>query len=302
MSCYSWHQAQVEQLSQGEFQSLLVTAAAGQGVEAFVKHLTERLMCQTQDGCGHCKHCRWLADGGHPDVMSLYPEGAANALKIDAIREVVEQGYTTTNQGGKRVIRLFQADRMNQAGANGLLKILEEPPAGTHFILSSTLPGHLPATILSRCRQVRLPSAPRDMRWLDQIAEDSPERQAALRLTQAPDRIIELLQDPKLLKSQENWRDVLIGGLKGNVDLVALPEAAKPLGLHGALDLWYQIGLEQAKANISDQASLKRFALFHERLQRERLVVLNQVTLNPGSTIRALGGLWLRVAPATTTN
>lgn len=302
MNCYPWHQPQMDRLLKGNFQSLLLVSGPGQGVDRFAQALTEHLMCQTQNACGQCQSCQWIEQGGHPDVFAVRPEGAAHAHKIDAMREIAESAHTTTHQGGRRVVQLFEAERMNRAGANGLLKVLEEPPASTRFVLTSTLPGSLPATILSRCRQVRLPSAPEDLQWLDDLVPASPERDQALLMTQAPDTLLHLLQHPDELAKQVRWRTALIDALAGRGDLTGLVNAAKPLALLQCLDVWYQVVVEQAKTHAQDAAVLKRFVLFQQRLQRERQPVLEQVALNGPAMVRALGGLWLRVAPPATTH
>lgn len=298
MSAYPWHQAILDQVAGNEFQSLLVVAAPGQGVDRFSQALTQRVMCQTQDACGQCPSCKWLTQDGHPDVYSMHPEGKAHAHKIDAIREVTQMASTTTHQGGRRVIQIFEAERMNIAGANGLLKFLEEPPAGTHFILSTTLPGRLPATILSRCRLVRLPSASEQGQWMDQIVPASPERDQAMRLSTAPDHLVQLVASPEELSARVAWLDKLQAGLAHRASLAELVEAGRALPLLQCLDDWYGLCLDEAKRSANDPQRLLRLVKFQSRLERERRPVLEQVTMNPSLVLRALGSLWLRVAPA----
>ncbi|MGB0965433.1 MAG: hypothetical protein ACPGU3_04640 [Litorivicinus sp.] len=296
MSLYPWHQAAFDQISGADFQSLLLVAPPGQGVAGFARALTARVMCAQGTACGTCQSCQWLAQDAHPDVHSMIPEGKAHAHKIEAVRRIIELSGTTTHQGGRRVIQIFEAERMNIAGANGLLKVLEEPPAGTHFILSSTLPGRLPPTILSRCRLYRLPSAPQDMSWLDALCAPSAQRDQAIQLTQAPDELLELLATPELLQARVAWRQALLSSLQGQTVLQSLVDAAAPLPVMVWLDDWYRLCVEQGKAAIDDAERLSRLAKFQARLQKERQPVLEQVTLNPTLMLRALGSLWLRVA------
>lgn len=297
MTAYPWHQDILEQAARSDFQSLLIVAAPGQGVERFSEALTKRLMCQTQEACGHCQSCLWLEQDGHPDVLSMHPEGKAHAHKIDAIRGATQMAATTTHQGGRRVIQIHEAERMNIAGANALLKCLEEPPAGTLFVLSTTLPGRLPATILSRCRTLRLPSAVEQGDWVDQVVPASADRDQAMRLSTAPDHLAQLVASPDELAARVKWLDCLEAGLAHRVSLPDLVEAGRTLPLLQCLDDWYRVCLNEAKQRASDPERLQRLVKFQSRLERERGPVLEQVTLNPTLVLRALGSLWLRVAP-----
>ena len=135
MSAYPWHQEQLDRLISGQFQSILLVSAPGQGSDRFARHLIQYLMCATQSACGACQSCRWLAQNteleagqqNHPDVIELQPEGAAWAHKIDTIRPVIEQVATTTHQGGRRI---HARGRALTQGCQLTFKVLEELPAG----------------------------------------------------------------------------------------------------------------------------------------------------------------------------
>ena len=296
MTIYPWQQAVFDQIAAHDFQSLLLVAAPGQGVGQFARAVTQQVMCKTQQGCGRCPSCLLLAQEGHPDVLTMQPEGKSHAHKIDAVRQIVELAGTTTYQGGRRVIQIFEAERLNLAGANGLLKFLEEPPAGTHFILSTHLPGRLPATVLSRCRLVRVPSAPEDLSWLDSVVPPSELRDQALSLTHAPDLLLELVNDPDQLQARLVWRDALLEALQGRKTLSQLINAAGKLPPLQWLDDWYRLCVELARADVHDATRLERLIKFQARLEKERRPVLEQVTLNATLMLRALGSVWLRVA------
>jgi DNA polymerase-3 subunit delta' len=94
----------------------------------------------------------------HLDIIVLEPEG--QFIKIQAIRNLQERMKFKPWEGKKRVCIIDNAERMNDVAANSLLKILEEPPAANILILISALPSQLPATILSRCQQVRFNPLP----------------------------------------------------------------------------------------------------------------------------------------------
>ncbi|MEM8867782.1 MAG: DNA polymerase III subunit gamma/tau [Verrucomicrobiota bacterium] len=108
----------------------------------------------------------------HPDCFTLRPSGKARMIKIgsesersqgewpkNSMRRLVIDVQKTSNQGGRKVGILFEADRMNLQSANAFLKTLEEPPADTTLFLLTTRPYDLLDTIRSRCLNFRIPSS-----------------------------------------------------------------------------------------------------------------------------------------------
>ncbi|NQV41102.1 MAG: hypothetical protein HQ506_02005 [Candidatus Marinimicrobia bacterium] len=86
----------------------------------------------------------------------------ANDIRIAAIRKLRKEIYLAHDTGSIRVIIIFRAHRMNVEAANALLKILEEPPKGTVFLLTTEFPDRLPDTIRSRCAMHHIP----DLSWM----------------------------------------------------------------------------------------------------------------------------------------
>jgi DNA polymerase-3 subunit delta' len=107
---------------------------------------------------------RRIASGGHADLTVI--ERAVNEktkrlkrdIAIDDVRKINGFMALTPAEGGWRVAIVDGAEDLNQNSANALLKILEEPPSRAVLILTCSTPGRLPATIRSRCRQLRLSS------------------------------------------------------------------------------------------------------------------------------------------------
>lgn len=90
----------------------------------------------------------------HPDAVVIGPEGSA-ALGVDQARRAVAGASLRPVEGGRKVFIFDDASLMTEAASNALLKTLEEPPAGTVFILAADAEDDLPATVASRCRIVR---------------------------------------------------------------------------------------------------------------------------------------------------
>lgn len=112
---------------------------------------------------------RLVAAQGHPDLLVLERRpGDSGALRtviaVEDVRRLVPFLGSTAGEAGWRVVVVDSADELNAAGANALLKLLEEPPLRCVFLIVSHAPGRLLATIRSRCRRLLLrPLAPADI-------------------------------------------------------------------------------------------------------------------------------------------
>lgn len=102
----------------------------------------------------------------HPDLFTLRPAKKARQIRIgergaeepNTMRHLLRNLAQSSNQGGRKVAIIYEADRMNNATANAFLKTLEEPPRDTTLLLLTTRPYALLDTIRSRCFNFRLPS------------------------------------------------------------------------------------------------------------------------------------------------
>ncbi len=132
---------------------------------AFAVFVAQTAVCpetaKTGFPCGTCRECRRLADGSHPELHTLRPEGKAFQIKVgDVTRPEVntarwfeEQFYlTSTGTAGKKIGIIYEAERMNEEAQNAFLKTLEEPPPATLFLLLTGHPEHLLPTTRSRCQ------------------------------------------------------------------------------------------------------------------------------------------------------
>ena len=133
----------------------------------------------------------------HPDILILTygpknkeeekkrddgkPWERARGIKVDQIREVQRRLTTRPTLGDKRAVIVDPADDMEPQASNALLKSLEEPPAGTHFLLVSHSPARLLPTIRSRCRTLRFPALSDEAlgRFLAEQTDAAPDERAA---------------------------------------------------------------------------------------------------------------------------
>lgn len=106
------------------------------------------------DACGTCRACDRIARGVHVDVLALEPDERAS-IKIDLVRDLLSRIGYRPFEGKRRFVLIRDADTLEPAAQNALLKSLEEPPPATTFILASTIPGALLPTVRSRCMRMR---------------------------------------------------------------------------------------------------------------------------------------------------
>jgi DNA polymerase III subunit delta' len=114
---------------------------------------------EREDACGRCSSCRKFRSGNHPDFLTLFPEGAA--IKINQIRALRQSLEFPPHEAKLRVALLADVHTMRREAANSLLKTLEEPPAHTILVLTSSEAGAILPTIVSRCQVIPFFALPR---------------------------------------------------------------------------------------------------------------------------------------------
>ncbi len=113
--------------------------------------------------CNQCRSCKKIMAGMHPDILSISPDN--QKIKISAIRDIYQSIISKPNEAKMRAVLIEDAESMNEQAQNAFLKMLEEPPANTFFILIANNINSLLATIVSRCRSIRLqPHETKDMK------------------------------------------------------------------------------------------------------------------------------------------
>ena len=163
--------------------ALLFTGPDGIGKRMVGRVLAAAILCDAEDGpCGHCESCRAMQLGSHPDYLEVVPEQngkSAAQIRIEAIRSMQTQVSRYPVLAKRRTVLIDDADRMNEAAQNSLLKTLEEPEGPVTFILVTSARSALLDTILSRCMPVAFGMlSPQEMRSV-LLQHDVPEAEAA---------------------------------------------------------------------------------------------------------------------------
>ena len=162
-------------------------------------------------------------------------------ISVDQVRAL---GNTIVNyaHGTIKIVLISPAHMMNINAANALLKSLEEPPAATVFILLSSRPDQLPATIRSRCSRVdfRIPSRDVALSWLSDRTDD-PRRELALDVAcGAPLLAVEYLESD-FLDARESIIQDIKSTLSNRMDVTAIPGKWKDVGISNALRIFNSI-------------------------------------------------------------
>src|SRR5210317_640903 len=140
--------------------AFLLTGTRGVGKTTIARILAKCLNCEkgvSSKPCGECGSCIEVDEGRFVDMLEI---DAASKTKVDDTREMLETVQYTPTRGRYKVYIIDEVHMLSGHSFNALLKTLEEPPPHVKFILATTDPQKLPATILSRCLQFNLKNMP----------------------------------------------------------------------------------------------------------------------------------------------
>ncbi len=126
----------------------------GVGKTSTARILAKALNCEkgpTPSPCGACTFCTSITDGSSVDVMEI--DGASNN-SVNDIRDLRERVKYAPSGGRYKVYIIDESHMLSDSAFNALLKTLEEPPSHVVFVLATTVPKKIPATVLSRCQHL----------------------------------------------------------------------------------------------------------------------------------------------------
>lgn len=153
--------------------ALLFTGEEGIGKKLFALEIAKALNCRSPngvEGCGACPSCVRISRLNYPQsndsddwkgiIWTDHPDvGLVNAPKrlllVEQMRQIEREANFRPYEGRARFFLIEDADKLNDASANALLKVLEEPPHTSHVVLLTSRPAMLLPTIRSRCQMIR---------------------------------------------------------------------------------------------------------------------------------------------------
>ncbi len=256
-------------------------------------------------GCGACSTCRRVLAGTHPDLHLVSPEGGQ--ILVDSIRSLRQAVSLAPLEAPLHAAVVEEAERMNEAAQGGILKVLEEPPEPTLFLLLSRSPEEVGETVASRCWRVAVLPPPREELALHLAAETGREPAEAARVLEAVGgnpRLARLGLERGVLEFVKGWRLLdTWGALQAAAEVAA---AAKEEGRRAALA--FREEKERLKAALEGSpglpAALKRLEKREKRavaraerdlaqlyLSAAARAVAEDLPKNPRRTLQALGSL-----------
>ncbi|MBK1645302.1 DNA polymerase III subunit delta' [Thiocapsa imhoffii] len=291
---------------------LLVSGLPGLGKRHLVDLFARSLLCHTPTAagfaCQRCPDCVLVAAHNHPDLLRIGPDSEAKSsdISIDTVRALVDRGALTPSRGAWKVTILDPADHLTAAASNALLKTLEEPPGVALIVLVTEYPSRLPATIRSRCLQLKIPLPPSELalQWLVEQVEDGS---APLRLALAHGAPLRALAsfDANLLQARRERLDGFFALLRGTRDPLGEAAAWQALGPPLALEWlagWFtdllRLKASECAPHLDNPDQRASFAALartldanaaHRVLQRTlRGRALVETRVNPQLTLEAL--------------
>jgi DNA polymerase III subunit gamma/tau len=222
--------------------AFLLCGPRGTGKTSTARILAKMVNCEsgpTPEPCGSCDQCVAVRDGQHLDVVEI---DAASHGGVDDARDLREKAPTAPVQGREKVYIIDEAQRLSREAFDALLKVFEEPPVGVRFVLATTEPHKMPATIVGRCQRFDFHRVPLEAvaEHLERIAKDegmsltSEAAHAIARQTEGSVRdALSLLDQASVLGTGEIGEDTvlsLIGSGRSDVqyalgDAVAVGDA-----------------------------------------------------------------------------
>lgn len=254
--------------------AILLQGPQGIGKRLLAEHLACRMLCGAGEGdqplafdISHVLYPQ-IEARSTPNFHILEKEEKKTVITVEQVRTLLEK-LSLASDGGRAVI-VDAAENMGNAAANALLKTLEEPGDGVHFILICHAPSKLLPTIISRCRQVRCTplSESHTRRILQENLPETPpaQQETLLKLANGcPGRAISLAQQGNGLI--DFWEDLQ----KGQLATLAPEDIANQFGkqTNTALTLLIQHIANQAKQNSSP-----KLATLHQKLCQKQADML----------------------------
>ena len=138
----------------------MIVGPGGEPQARAITQLAAALLCPAEaPPCGHCRDCRKVYAGVHPDMIYIDRQPGEKGqlhreILVDQIRQITADAVVAPNEALRKVYIFREADRMNLPAQNALLKVLEEPPGHAAFILCTAAADALLPTVRSRCLRV----------------------------------------------------------------------------------------------------------------------------------------------------
>ncbi len=137
--------------------AILIDGDTGTGRHTLAEYICMSAVCSGENiPCGECKGCSLTKLKNHPDIIKISPQKGKKGISVDQIRELITDAYIKPHMSQKKVYIIDPAEGLTEQCQNTLLKILEEPPSQTIFVLIAENKSAFLETVISRCQVITL--------------------------------------------------------------------------------------------------------------------------------------------------
>lgn len=260
----------------------LLEGATGVGQAEMAQFMAAMLFCTEADKpCGECANCQRVLNQEYGDLHWIKPDG--ETLRIDQMREIKRELSLSAIESENKVFVITEAEKMNQAASNSLLKFLEEPTPGTMVILLTAHLDQILQTIQSRCQIIHFEPLDREM-LIQTLVADGIEEQRATLLTALTEDIetAKALDEDEIMAEQRDkawpWlKRILAGDPRAFIEVTSV---WLPLSKERAVN---QRLLDILSLYVADLLTLKRglseTTLFQSSLAANYQQLLAKLTL-----------------------
>ena len=239
-ACLPWYQPFLKQINELRQQQRLphaiLMSLPGEANESqFIWHLSMLLLCQqVQDEhpCGECSSCQLMLANTYPDFKMVgleYDEKNKKLnknIKIEQIRQLIHEVFLTRSYDNLKIVVIYPAEKMSIAGANSLLKTLEEPAQQVLIILATHSPGKIPVTLRSRCQQWNpaIPNQSESLEWLQSQGLDQDVARQYLQLANNDPLLALKLKDIEYQEIVSEFKQQFARYLKNQLEVSRLAQ------------------------------------------------------------------------------
>lgn len=141
--------------SKSAARGIVIYGEKGLGKKTLAQYIAAVFLCTSPSPenapCGHCRSCRMILGGGHPDFIKVTPSLKSGGYKLDTdLRDIISDALIAPNESEYKVYLIADMDKTPPGSQNALLKLIEEPPAHVVIILTASAKEYFLPTILSR--------------------------------------------------------------------------------------------------------------------------------------------------------
>ena len=246
--------------------AILIEGDPGTGRHTLARFLASAAVCSGPDvPCGNCRGCRMAASFNHPDIKITAADSGKKNITVGQIRALKTDTAVKPHMAAANVFIIDSADTMNEQSQNALLKVLEEPPQNTYFILIAQNKASFLQTVISRCIILSL-----------SVPETSAAAEYLSKNTGYSSREI-----AEALEAQKNNIAGALLFLEGKSDSEISVSAKEFLRCMQANDMWGMLkAAAPAEKNRSDadlffkELKIKTVSLIRENLNSDRAAAL----------------------------